>query len=235
MIKNKRINKVLVLSFTIASLLTTSFGGAFASSALAADVTATQEKKSDSNQGIIAGIVALGLLTMLGKGHGGSSADSAKTTTSKTSTSGSTSGQTNSSTSTTSATSSSSLKSDEARAVQLMNADRTKNGLPALQVDSRLTALAERYAQDMINRGYFSHTNPEGQSPFDRMQAAGIGYSYAGENLAINNGVDAAEVAFMNSSGHRANILSSNYTKVGIGVRYSPSGQAYVVQEFIKP
>ncbi|MPN24443.1 hypothetical protein SDC9_171842 [bioreactor metagenome] len=127
------------------------------------------------------------------------------------------------------------VKAAEARALQLLNADRSKNGLPALKANSKLTALAESYAQDMINRGFFAHNNPEGQTPFDRMKAAGIGYSYAGENLAINSNVDAAEVAFMNSSGHRANILSKNFTEVGIGVKYAPSGQVYVVQEFIRP
>jgi uncharacterized protein YkwD len=85
----------------------------------------------------------------------------------------------------------------------------------------------------MINRGYFSHYNPEGQSPFDRMKKAGITYKTAGENLGINTSVSAAEKAFMNSSGHRANILNSAYTEVGIGVVHSPDGSIYVVQEFI--
>ena len=85
----------------------------------------------------------------------------------------------------------------------------------------------------MIQRGYFSHYNPEGLSPFDRMSRAGISYRTAGENLAINVSVPAAEQAFMNSSGHRANILNSSYTEVGIGVVHSPSGSVYVVQEFI--
>ena len=102
-----------------------------------------------------------------------------------------------------------------------------------MKFNAQLTALGERYAQDMINRKFFSHYNPEGQSPFDRMKQAGIGYSYAGENLAINSNVAAAEKAFMNSSGHRANILNPNYTEVGVGVRYDAKGSAYVVQEFI--
>lgn len=229
MIKKSKINKILVLSFTAASLLTTSFGGAFASSALAAEVTTTnstavQEDKSDSKKDIIAGIAALGLLAMLSNGGGGDSGGNAAKTTAPSTSSGSNTTQ-----------SSGDVKSAEARAVQLLNADRAKNGLPALKTNSSLTALAERHAQDMITNNYFAHNNLQGQTPFDRMQAAGIKYTYAGENLAINSNVDAAEVAFMNSSGHRANILSSNFTEVGIGVRYSPSGQVYVVQEFIKP
>lgn len=123
----------------------------------------------------------------------------------------------------------------EQQAVDLLNADRRANGLAGLQVDSRLTTLAQNYAQDMINRNYFSHYNPEGQSPFDRMTQAGITYSAAGENIAINQSVPKAEVAFMNSSGHRANILNSTYTKVGIGVAFDKNGNVYVVQDFIRP
>lgn len=123
----------------------------------------------------------------------------------------------------------------EQQAVVLMNADRRAQSLPELKVDVRLTDLGEKYAQDMVRRNFFSHTNPEGQSPFDRMKQAGISYSYAGENLAINQSIAAAETAFMNSSGHRANILNTHYTSVGIGVAYDNSGNVYVVQEFIKP
>jgi uncharacterized protein YkwD len=123
----------------------------------------------------------------------------------------------------------------EQQAVNLLNTDRRAQGLPDLKVDSRLTQLGEKYAQDMINRNFFSHTNPEGQSPFDRMKQAGISYIYAGENIAINKSVPTAEVAFMNSPEHRANILSKNYTKVGIGVAYDKNGEIYVAQEFISP
>lgn len=121
---------------------------------------------------------------------------------------------------------------EEQQALDLLNADRRANGLSPLRMNAQLTALAEDYAQDMINRGFFSHTNPEGQSPFDRMRQRGISYGYAGENLAINSSIHNAEDAFMNSPGHRANILNSNYTQVGLGVRHSPSGAVYVVQEF---
>jgi len=131
------------------------------------------------------------------------------------------------------ASASGNLTADEAQALALLNADRAANGLPPLRANSRLNALAENYAQDMINRGYFSHTNPEGQSPFDRMRQAGVTYRYAGENLAINTSVSGAEQAFMNSPGHRANILNPHYTEVGVGVRYGSNGSVYVVQEFI--
>ena len=121
---------------------------------------------------------------------------------------------------------------EQQQAFNLLNADRAANGLPPLRLSSELSALAGDYAQDMINRKFFSHTNPEGQSPFDRMNQRNIRYGYAGENLAINSSVATAENAFMNSPGHRANILNSHYTQVGLGVRHSANGSVYVVQEF---
>lgn len=120
------------------------------------------------------------------------------------------------------------------QAVDLLNADRRANGLSNLQVSASLATVAQKHAQDMMTRNFFSHTNPDGQSPFDRIKQAGISYSAAGENIAIDQSVQAAEVAFMNSSGHRANILNSSYTTVGIGVAYDANGKAYVVQNFIK-
>lgn len=123
----------------------------------------------------------------------------------------------------------------EKQAVNLLNADRRANGLPDLQVDSRVTTVARNHAQDMVNRNYFSHYSPEGQSPFDRLKQAGISYSAAGENIGMNQSIQNAEIAFMNSSGHRANILNSAFTKIGIGVAYDKSGNIYIVQNFIKP
>lgn len=128
--------------------------------------------------------------------------------------------------------STSGLSAEEQQAFSLLNADRATNGLAPLRISAALTGLAEAYAQDMINRNFFSHTNPQGQSPFDRMRQAGIPYGYAGENLAINVSVPSAEQAFMNSPGHRANILNAHYTQVGLGVRHNPNGSVYVVQEF---
>lgn len=124
------------------------------------------------------------------------------------------------------------VSAEEQQALSLLNADRAANGLPPLRINAALTGLAQAYSQDMINRSFFSHTNPQGQSPFDRMRLAGIQYGYAGENLAINVSVPEAEQAFMNSPGHRANILSPHYTQVGVGVRHSSNGSVYVVQEF---
>ncbi|MDF2569715.1 MAG: SCP-like extracellular [Sporomusa sp.] len=224
----------LIFSLVIMSLVTTSFGGAWATTAYAASAPAEEQSIQDGdNKAVVGGLVALGLLAILAGGKkGGSSSATAKTTeTSATPTPKPSTSPSAPTPSTTTPTSG--LTADESKAFQLLNADRAANGLPALKVNMSLVRLAENYAQDMINRKYFSHYNPEGQSPFDRMKQAGISYRYAGENLAINSDVTAAEKAFMNSSGHRANILNSNYTEVGVGVRRDSAGSVYVVQEFI--
>lgn len=216
----KKFASMLMLGFLMFSLTVTSWGGAYATAALAAEVGTEEETSEDTaapNKAILGGLLAIGLIAAF-SGHHDSNHSSAS----------------NSGTTTT-ATPSADASTEEQQAVTLLNQDRAANGLPALKVNSKLTALAESYAQDMIDRNYFSHYNPEGQSPFDRMNKAGIGYSYAGENLAINTNVTAAETAFMNSSGHRDNILNSNYTEVGIGVKHDSKGSVYVVQEFIKP
>jgi uncharacterized protein YkwD len=207
-----KFKKQIVSGILALSLLATSFGGSFISSAYAAtsdEATADESvHNAASDNKIIAGLVAVGLIAALSH-HSDSSGNTGST------------GK------------GSSSASEEQQAITLLNQDRAANGLPALKANSQLTTLARSYAQDMISRGYFSHYNPEGQSPFDRMKKAGISYTSAGENLAINTSVAGAETAFMNSSGHRANILNSGYTEVGIGVVHSSSGQVYVVQEFI--
>lgn len=222
---NNFIKTKLVPCLLTLSLLGTSFGGAFASSVSAASVESEQagENNSSNDSALLAGLAAVGLITALSH-HGGSDNGSAKNVGSSSGSSGSTAGSSQGSTSTSS--------SEEQQAVSLLNKDRAANGLPALKANSQLTRLAENYALDMAKRGFFSHNNPEGQSPFDRMKQAGISYKTAGENLAINTSVSAAETAFMKSSGHRANILDSSYTEVGIGVVHS-NGSVYVVQEFI--
>lgn len=102
--------------------------------------------------------------------------------------------------------------------VDLVNQERTKAGLKPLAVDMRLVVLAREKAQDMIDKNYFSHQSPTYGSPFDMMKAAGVTYSYAGENIAGASTVDQAHTALMNSSGHRANILNVNYDHIGIGI-----------------
>lgn len=106
----------------------------------------------------------------------------------------------------------------EEQMLRLVNKERQKEGLEPLVMDSPLRSLARDYSKDMFQRGYFAHNNPEGLTPFDRMGNAGIAFNNAGENLALAPSVELAHQGLMNSPGHRANILSPDYRKVGIGV-----------------
>ena len=124
---------------------------------------------------------------------------------------------------------------DESSEVQIFNSvnhERTSRGLPALKADSSLLVLARSYASVMFSQGYFSHFTPDGKSPFDRMNAVGISYTHAGENLALAPSTDLAHQGLMNSAGHRANILSPDYKKVGIGVLDGGVYGKMYVQEF---
>lgn len=114
----------------------------------------------------------------------------------------------------------------------LVNQERIKVGLSKLGMSSSLRDLSRVYASDMFARGYFSHYNPEGQSPFDRMKNHGISFFAAGENLALAPNVTLAHQGLMNSPGHRANILSSDFGKVGIGAIDGGIYGMMFVQEF---
>lgn len=122
--------------------------------------------------------------------------------------------------------------SSEQKMLALVNKEREKKGLDPLTMDASLRLLSRDYATDMLARGYFSHNSPEGTSPFDRMDNAGISYTSAGENLALAPDVDLAMQGLMKSPGHRANILSQNYAKVGIGVIDGGIYGKMFVQEF---
>lgn len=106
----------------------------------------------------------------------------------------------------------------EEKMLRLLNLEREKKGFVALKMDPALRGVARAHSQDMFQKGYFSHYNLEGQSPFDRMNQAGIEYGYAGENLALAPSTDLAMQGLMNSPGHRANILKPEFRKIGIGV-----------------
>lgn len=116
--------------------------------------------------------------------------------------------------------------------LQLVNQERVKAGVKPLMVNAALRNLSRTYARDLFARGYFSHYNLEGESPFDRMDKAGIRYSAAGENLALAPNVTLAHQGLMNSPGHRANILSPDYSNVGIGVIDGGMYGQMFVQEF---
>ena len=129
-------------------------------------------------------------------------------------------------------TTTSDVNAFEQEVVKLTNAERTKAGLKALQTDDKLMAAAREKSQDMQSKKYFSHTSPTFGSPFDRMKALGITYKSAGENIAQGQRSPQEVVqAWMDSPGHRANILNANYTHIGVG--YVKSGN-YWTQQFIQ-
>lgn len=117
--------------------------------------------------------------------------------------------------------------------LNLVNQERAKQGLKALTLDSELTSVATLKAKDMRDENYFSHDSPTYGSPFEMMQQFGVDYRSAGENIAA--GQKSAEQVmndWMNSSGHRANILNSSYGKLGVGYVEGGSYGTYWVQEF---
>ncbi len=106
----------------------------------------------------------------------------------------------------------------EVEMLDLINKERKSAGLSEVKMDKELIGVARKHCADMFARGYFSHYTPEGKSPFDRMIAAGIDFSYAGENLALAPNTVLAMKGLMNSPGHRENILSKNFGTIGVGV-----------------
>lgn len=119
----------------------------------------------------------------------------------------------------------------EAEVVRLVNGIRAENGLKALTANWELSRVARYKSEDMARGGYFSHTSPTYGSPFQMIRSFGLSYRSAGENIAYGQRTPAAVVdAWMNSSGHRANILNASYTQIGVG--YCASG-SYWTQMFI--
>jgi len=124
-----------------------------------------------------------------------------------------------------------SLSEFEQRVVELTNAERTKQGLPALKIDTELSKVARIKSEDMQKNNYFDHNSPTYGSPFDMMKKFGISYTSAGENIAQGQRTPEEVVqAWMNSAGHRANILNNGFTHIGVG--YVESGN-YWTQQFI--
>jgi len=121
----------------------------------------------------------------------------------------------------------------EMQVVNLVNSERAKQGLGALANNWELQRVAETKARDLTDKNYFSHTSPTYGSPFDMMKSFGIKYSSAGENIAKGQRTpQEVMTAWMNSSGHRANILNSSYTQIGVG--YDSRSNSWV-QMFIRP
>ena len=130
----------------------------------------------------------------------------------------------------------SSLQSFETEVIRLVNLERTKRGIPALTTNWQLSRVARYKSQDMIDKNYFSHTSPTYGSPFTMMQSFGLRFSAAAENIAYGQR-SAQEVvtAWMNSPGHRANILSASCTQTGVGAAKKSNGTLYWTQMFMKP
>lgn len=121
-----------------------------------------------------------------------------------------------------------------ARALAAANRERATAGAKPLAWSDGLAQVALKHSQDMVARDFFDHTNPDGLSPFDRMKAAGIRYGAAAENIAMNHSPDGEQVItqWMNSPGHRANLLSGSYGHMGLGVAKAASGARYWTQVF---
>lgn len=124
--------------------------------------------------------------------------------------------------------------SEQLEILELVNKERAKNGLKSLTLNKELSNVATIKSQDMINKGYFSHTSPTYGSPFDMMKSFGIKYKAAGENIAKGQNTPTEVMSsWMNSSGHRANILNSTFTELGIGIAKDSKGTIYWTQMFI--
>lgn len=124
--------------------------------------------------------------------------------------------------------------STEQEILKLVNAERAKVGASPLTLDWELSRVAKFKSEDMRDNNYFSHTSPTYGSPFNMMKSFGIIYKSAGENIAAGQKTAQAVMNdWMNSSGHKANILSKNYTRLGVGKATGGSYGTYWTQMFI--
>jgi len=123
----------------------------------------------------------------------------------------------------------------ERQLFELVNEERMQRGFDALAWDERLVAVARAHSEEMFRLKYFSHESPVSGSPFDRLKAAQVSYSRAGENLAYAQSVAVAHRALMDSPGHRENILRPEFTRIGIGIMNGGAYGRMVTQLFITP
>ena len=127
----------------------------------------------------------------------------------------------------------SNITAEEQELLKLINEQRASYGLSALKFDEELQKVAKAKAKDLVDNNYFSHNSPTYGTPFDMMKSYGIKYKVAGENIAGNSTLKGAVDAWMNSQGHRENILSNAYNYTGIGIVESPTYGKVLVQMFI--
>lgn len=130
----------------------------------------------------------------------------------------------------------STVKRIEQEVIRLVNIERVNHGLKPLAHNWELSRIARYKSEDMRDRRYFSHQSPTYGSPFDMIRAFGLRYSAAGENIAAGQPTAQSVVqAWMNSPGHRANILNESYTEIGVGYCSGGSMGHYWTQMFIRP
>lgn len=128
---------------------------------------------------------------------------------------------------------SASLSAQEQTAGNLLNSDRARYGLPALTLDPALSRIARIKSEDMRDSKYFAHTSPTYGDVRQMLTAFGYAFEAAGENIAHHRNVEKAQAAFLSSPGHRRNVLSSRYTKAGIGIALD-GGSIYLTQIFCR-
>jgi uncharacterized YkwD family protein len=122
------------------------------------------------------------------------------------------------------------------RVIALVNQERAAAGLSPLAESSALNKVATAKSQDMADHNYFSHTSPTYGSPFEMLGQFGISYRSAGENIAMGQSTPEQVMDdWMNSSGHRANILNSSYTQIGVGIVRNAAGRYIWTQTFLRP
>ncbi len=121
----------------------------------------------------------------------------------------------------------------ERQMLELVNAEREKAGLRKFTVDVRIVTVARDHSRDMFTRGYFAHVTPDGKTPANRFEDAGISYRAMGENLAYAPDVKTAHEGLMNSPGHRKNILDPAFNHIGIGIITTDSFGMMFTQNFM--
>lgn len=127
------------------------------------------------------------------------------------------------------------IKKNEDEVIRLVNVERTKRGLKPLVKNWQLSRVARIKSEDMRDKNYFSHTSPTYGSPFDMMKKFGFKYFAAGENIAKGQRTPKEVMnSWMNSTGHRNNILNPNFNEIGVGFAKGSNNMTYWTQMFIK-
>jgi uncharacterized protein YkwD len=125
---------------------------------------------------------------------------------------------------------------DEIKLVEMTNQERKKMDLPSLKLSSALSKIARGHSENMARQGKMEHIL-DNKALVDRLRDAGYKFAKGGENIASGGGVSLATImqAWMDSKGHRANILSTEFTEIGLGIARDKTGQLYFTQVFAKP